>query len=287
MADADAPGAALEEVRVPGARLHTERQGAGPLLLLVVGGSGDPASFAAVARRLAVGHTVVSWARRGFVRSPLDGAPPDTSGRIAADVADAAALIGAYSSGLHGAPADVFGSSSGAIVTLELVARHPELVRRAVVHEPPVLELLDDPQEWRDRFAAIGATYRDHGTERAFAEFVEAVGLGALARPPTGGPVPAELAPLLDRMADNRAFWFAHEFEQYPAWRLDLDALAAVADRIVLARGRDSRDRGAMPSLPNLALGRLLGRPVVDLPGGHVGYAEHPAEFAEELERLL
>jgi pimeloyl-ACP methyl ester carboxylesterase len=283
---ADASGIAVEEVRVPGARLHTERQGSGPLLLLVVGGNGDPASFVGIARRLAARHTVVSWARRGFVRSPLDGAPPDTSGRIAADVADAAALIGRYSSGHQGA-ADVLGSSSGAIVTLELVARHPELVRRAVVHEPPVLELLDDPQEWRDRFAAIAATYREHGTERAFAEFVQAVGLGSLARPPTGAPVAAELAALLERMADNRAFWFAHEFEQYPARHLDLDALAAVADRIVLAVGRDSRDRGAMPALPNLGLGRLLGRPVADLPGGHVGYAEHPAEFAEGLERLL
>jgi hypothetical protein len=26
---------------------------------------------------------------------------------------------------------------------------------------------------------------------------------------------------------------------------------------------------------------------VVDLPGGHVGYAEHPEAFAEELERLF
>jgi pimeloyl-ACP methyl ester carboxylesterase len=270
------------EFRVPGARLYTETRGSGPVLLMIVGGNGDPTSYAGVADRLAAGHTVVCWARRGFVRSPVDAPPPDTEGRITADVADAAALIGA-----HGPAADVFGSSSGAIVALELVARHPELVRTAVVHEPPTLDLLPDPQEWSDRFAAIAATYAQRGTGPAMAEFAEAVGLGPLAGPRSGGPVPPALAGLLDRMDENRRFWFAHEFRQYPAHHLDLDALAAVADRLVPAVGRASQEDGAMPALPVQALAARLRRPVAVLPGGHVGYADHPAEFAAALEELL
>jgi pimeloyl-ACP methyl ester carboxylesterase len=217
------------EVRVPGARLYTETRGSGPLLLMIVGGNGDPTSYAGVADRLAARRTVVSWVRRGFVRSPLDAPPPpDTAGRLAADVADAAALIRAHGapatsdtaggSGADGFGAEVFGSSSGAIVTLELMARHPALVRTAVVHEPPTLDLLPDPQEWRDRFAAIAATYAQRGTGPAMAEFAAAVGLGPLAGPRTGGAAPPQLA---------------------------------------------------------------------ELPGGHVGYAEYPAEFAAALENLL
>jgi len=133
---------------VPGAWLYTETRGAGPLLLLVVGGNGDPGVFSGVADRLAGDFTVVSYARRGFARSPVDG-PVDDAGRIAADAGDAAALIAGYGGG----PARVFGSSSGAIVTLELVTRHPGLVRTAVVPAPRPLLGMD-----RRRSATSGVT---------------------------------------------------------------------------------------------------------------------------------
>jgi acetyltransferase/esterase len=143
-------GAVVKQFPVSGAQLYTETRGAGPLLVFVVGGNGDPAVFSGVAGRLAGDFTVVTYARRGFVRSPVDDA-----NRISADVEDAVALIAHRGGG----PACVFGSSSGAIVTLDLVTRHPDLVSTAVVHEPPILELLDDPDTWAARFAEIFATY--------------------------------------------------------------------------------------------------------------------------------
>lgn len=142
---------------MPGARLHTETHGSGPLLLLIHGGNGDSASFDGIVGPLAEHVTVLTYVRRGFVRSPLD-VPPAGAGRIAADVEDAAALICA-----HGGEALVFGSSSGAIVALDLVTRHPDLVRVVVVHEPPILELLDDPGAWAARFAGIRARYEAEG----------------------------------------------------------------------------------------------------------------------------
>jgi pimeloyl-ACP methyl ester carboxylesterase len=86
-----------------------------------------------------------------------------------------------------GGPACVFGSSSGAIVTLDLVTRHPDLVSTAVVHEPPILELLYDPGAWADRFAGIFATYQRDGLWPAMAQFGQAVGLaGGPTAPPPG-----------------------------------------------------------------------------------------------------
>ena len=64
------------EFAVPGARLYTETRGSGRLLLLVVGGSGDPAYYAGVADRLAARRTVLtgpgagSSAARSTVRCP-------------------------------------------------------------------------------------------------------------------------------------------------------------------------------------------------------------------------
>ena len=260
----------IEEFPVPGARLHTETSGSGPLLLFVVGGNGDPAVYAGVAGMLVEHFTVVNYVRRGFVRSPVDG-PVDDANRIAVDVEDAVALIRHHGGG----PAFVFGSSSGAIVALELVTRHPELVRTAVVHEPPILELLDDPDAWSARFAGVFATYETAGLWPAMAEFAEAVGLDRSAAPP-GADVPPEMAAIFARTQDNMTFWMEHEFRQYPGYHPDLDALTAVAEKIVLAGGRDSRESGSMPFLPNVALGRRLGREIVEFPGGHVGYLEHP-----------
>ena len=275
--------AAVKQFPVSGAQLYTETRGAGPLLLFVVGGNGDPAVFSGVAGMLARDFTVVTYARRGFVRSPVDG-PAGDANRISADVEDAVALIAHHGGG----PACVFGSSSGAIVTLDLVTRHPDLVRTAVVHEPPILELLEDPDTWAARFSGIFATYQTAGLWPAMAQFGQAVGLpGASATLPPGAGMAAEIAAMLARTEDNMTYWMEPEFRQYPAYYPDLGALAAVADKIVPAGGRDSREKGSMPFLPVATLAARLGRDLAEFPGGHVGYAEHPGDFATQLARLL
>jgi pimeloyl-ACP methyl ester carboxylesterase len=58
---------------------------------------------------------------------------------------DAAGLLRA----LELAPAAVFGSSSGAICVLSLLIRHPELVRGAILHEPPMLSVLERQDDVR------------------------------------------------------------------------------------------------------------------------------------------
>jgi pimeloyl-ACP methyl ester carboxylesterase len=267
---------------VPGAQLYTETRGSGPLLLFVVGGNGDPASFSGVAEKLAANFTVVTYARRGFARSPVDG-PVDDTTRIAIDAEDAAALI----AGHGGGPACVFGSSSGAIVTLDLVTRHPDLVQVDVVHEPPILELLDDPGAWAERFAGVFATYETAGLWPAMAQFGQAVGLGGRTPPPPGADVAPEVAAMIARAQENMTFWMEHEFRQYPVYQPDFDALAAVAEKVVPAGGRDSRENGNMPFLPVVTLAGRLGRDIAEFPGGHLGYAEHPEEFAAQLSRVL
>jgi acetyltransferase/esterase len=278
--------AVVEEFPVPAAQLYTETRGAGPLLLLVVGGNGDPAVFSGVADHLAGRFTVVTYARRGFVQSPVDG-PIDDAGRIATDVEDAVALIARQGGG----PARVFGSSSGAIVALDLVTRHPEVVSTVVVHEPPILELLDDPDAWADRLAGVFTTYETAGLWQAMTEFGHLVGLGTRpapsAGPPSGAELAAEIAAMRARAKDNMTFWMEHEFRQYPAYHPDLDTLAAVAGKVVPAGGRESRENGSMPFQPVVALAGRLGLDIAEFPGGHVGYAEHPGEFATRLSRLL
>lgn len=277
----------VDDVAVAGARLHTETRGSGPLLLCVVGGNGDPTVFGPLADLLSSRWTVVTYVRRGFVRSPVDGEVGED--KLGADVEDAAALIER-----HGGPAVVIGSSSGAIVALELLVRRPDLVRALVAHEPPLVSFLEDRDAIVARFDAVFATYRREGVVPAMAQFGEVTGVG-VRRPPPQEPeepeqVPPEFVAMRERWPVNCAFWFEYEYGPYPVHELDLAALRRHADRLVLAVGRRSREEGQLASRPNLVLARELGLDPLEVPGGHLGYLEDPVGFAAAVEdavRLL
>ena len=49
--------------------------------------------------------------------------------------------------------------------------------------------------------------------------------------------------------------------------------------------GRESR--GYPTYAVNLELGKKLGRALIELPGGHIGFLTHPAEFAREFVQAL
>ena len=59
-------------VEVPGARLHVELDGDGPLLVMVPGAAGVAGVFRPVAKHLARRFTVLRYDRRGFVTDPVE-----------------------------------------------------------------------------------------------------------------------------------------------------------------------------------------------------------------------
>jgi pimeloyl-ACP methyl ester carboxylesterase len=257
-------------LEVPGAHLYYETHGQGPLLIMVPGASGVAESFRPVATHLAAHYTVVLYDRRGFSRSRLDG-PQNYAHRLQTEAEDVRDLI----ENVGDAPATVFGASSGGIVVLDLLTRHPAVVRTVVAFEPPAVLQLADGQNWVDFFQEVYDLYRQAGIGPAMQKFRER------AFPETDRRVMAQ-AP---KNEANAMYWFEHELRQYPAVELDLEALAGHAERILPAVGREASGYPAHEVA--LALGRKLGRDVVELPGGHVGCIAHPAEFAQELVQAL
>lgn len=262
---------------VPGARLYYEVRGDGPLLVMVPGRKGTADSYRSVAVELSARYRVVTYDRRGFSRSRLVGAQ-DYARRLATDAEDVRRLV----EHLSDEPAIVFGGSSGALVALEVLTRHPDAVRTVVAHEPPAMRLLPDGDEKLALFADVYATYRRSGVDPALDRFAEGTGIPqgsacADAEIP-GGPCAYE--------AGNDMYWFERELRQYPAARLDVRTLATRADRLVLAGGRESRESPCCYQ-PNAVLAARIGTTVLDLPGGHIGMVTHPAEFARELTDAL
>lgn len=274
---------------VPGATLYYETRGGGPVLLLIPGGNGDAGPFTAVGEALADRYTVVAYERRGFSRSPLDRPlRPGDDHDVAADADDAHRLL----AHLTGEPAYVFGSSSGAVVALELMTRHADQVRLLLPHEPPAVTLLPDADELLGRLDGVYGTYRTSGETAAMAEFMEAVfgatgpgGLGGRPGDPAPGQVPPGAAEMAGRIQANLAFWLEHELRTYPRHPVDIGALRAVAGRIAPVCGRESRAQ--FPYRAATALAERIGAAATELPGGHVGYLTDADAFAAELAGVL
>jgi pimeloyl-ACP methyl ester carboxylesterase len=122
-----------------GTSLYYEKEGTGPAVLFVAGSTGDAGNFTRTADLLAGEFTVVTYDRRGNSRSPRPVGWTTTSVSEQAD--DAAALILA----LDLAPAMVFGASAGGPIVLDLMIRHPRLVRTGILQEPSIFSVLPDP----------------------------------------------------------------------------------------------------------------------------------------------
>lgn len=136
----------MSVVEVPGARLHYEARGDGPLLVVVPGASGEGDTYANLADGLSARYRVVIYDRRGYSRSQLHGAQ-DYAHRLETDADDVRRLI----QHLNDEPATIFGNSSGALVALQVLIQQPDVVRKVIAHEPPWVRLLPDGEAWARR----------------------------------------------------------------------------------------------------------------------------------------
>ncbi len=115
-------------VKVPGSDLYYEEQGTGIPILLIHPAGATASTWGRAVVDLAQLGRVLSYDRRGYVRS---GGEPIRS--IRTHTSDAATLLDA----LQSPPAVVVGTSIGATIAIDLALRRPDRVRAVVAHESP------------------------------------------------------------------------------------------------------------------------------------------------------
>ncbi|MEV6102019.1 alpha/beta hydrolase [Nocardia sp. NPDC051981] len=292
-------GGRVRIVDVPGARLHTECVGEGPALVLIAGGGGDAGIFADAVAMLGRDRTVMTFDRRGNSRSPFTGAGGAID--VTTQASDVVAILDAY--GVE--RAEVFGSSGGAIIVLELLTRYPDRVHAAVVHEPPLVQLLEPDDPARQEIERIGELAVRHPM-RAFAAFgvMTAPQLPRLFRSSIGQVVLAAGAraglaagsvvrrvtgrapSVMTRMLGNIDLLLRRELPCFCFdYRPDLDAVRAAAVPWRLAVGRDSVGRPYYAATEKLS--REVGAICSVFPGGHTGYQTHATEFTARLVEVF
>jgi pimeloyl-ACP methyl ester carboxylesterase len=266
--------ATVATLDVPGARLHYEVRGAGPLVLLV-GAPMGATSFAPLADLLAADHTVLTTDPRGADRSQVADPDRDSTPELRAD--DLSRLL-AY---LGAGPATVFGSSGGAVSVLALAQAHPEQVHTVIAHEPPLDELLDDREHLREQTEDMIATYLAGDVKGAWARFLETANIH----------LPEEVFEAMfggerdPQTAADQDFWFAHELRATTRWLPDVAALRSSPARIVVGIGEGSA--GQLCDRTSRALATALGVEPTMFPGGHTGFEEDPVAFAARLRAVL
>ncbi|MFB7882837.1 alpha/beta fold hydrolase [Microbacterium sp. NPDC056057] len=228
---------------------------------------------------------VVTYDPRGAGRNPV-GTADITVEQHAADLHR---VIAALDCG----PVDAFGTSGGAVNLLEVVTAHPEDVRIAVVHEPPLANVLPDREAVLAVVDHMKRTYAEKGDGAAMATFIPFVMLD--------GPVPDDY---LDQPAPDPAMFGMSAdddgtrtnplLRNMPAtivYRVDADRLRALGDRLVIAAGVESGD--TLPARGARGVAAVLDRPVTDFPSHHGGFADQPgypgdpAGFAARLREIL
>ncbi len=251
--------------------LYWEAKGSGPPVLLIAGTPGDADQFAAVAEELATDHLVIIYDRRGTSRST---GPSDWSETTVAEQADDAAAVLA----LVGVPsALVFGTSNGAAVALELALRHPGRLSGAILHEMPLLSVLEDPAPVASAIGSIIGPAMETGGPRA--------ALDAFLRFAFGDAiVDGWSAAFRERMLANAEMAFSVELPAFQAYRPDPNLLAGCQVPVTVLVGEAEQ----LPFFHEAAswLADRLGTTVRSAPDAHGAQFSAPAELADSIRAI-
>lgn len=254
------------------ANLVFDYEGSGPLLLLISGGGGTAPRFAPISSMLKDQYTVVRYDRRcnsrstGDVTKPLD---------MAQQARDAVAIINSLSD----KGAYVMGESAGALIALSLVAEHPEVVRGAIFHEPPIIPILPDADDQYEFLEEVERLFQREGAPAAMHLFAQSI----IGFAPT-------VAHDEQRMGDadatsNLEFFFAQEFHNISRFRPDVERLQASKVPMIAAAGKLSGD--AYYARATKLLSEFIGCQFRLMPGHHLGFIADPQIFVAELRGFL
>jgi len=264
---------------VPGAVLHHESRGRGPVLLIAQSGEGDAGRSADLVSCLGEGYTVVTYDRRGLSRSPLDD--PGRGVALEDHVDDAHRLLAA----LTDRPARMLGCSLGAAIGLHLAVRYPGQLDTLIAHEPIVPMLLPAAERIRQarELVAIQTAYRSGGLPAAIPEITGALGID-----PGGQDVEPDLTPqpMTPQRLTNFDFFIEHDIAAVLGDTRELTVSADGVVRIVPAVGR-ATPHTVFDRRCAVELAALLGAGVEEFPGGHNGNTTHPRAYAARVRDLL
>jgi pimeloyl-ACP methyl ester carboxylesterase len=176
-------------------------------------------------------------------------------------------------------PTTVFGTSGGAVILLNLlVHHHPEVLRGAIVHEPPLVSVLSNAEEVEATLQSMTAEGLANVGPRGTMEM--------FIRQNAGDENFENLDPeLRERMLGNAETFFFVEIEGFVSYVPDDRVLPGVKVPVLTAAGTGSRDVYYYEATEWVA--KQLRTELQEIPGGHTPYFDRPDDLATAIRPFL
>ena len=256
---------------VNGAELYYEKQGAGIAVLLISGSTGDAGNFTPsrphAGRRIYCRHVRPAWQLAESSPSWLDD---DFRGRTSGRRRGTHWLTWPL-------PGVVFGASAGGLIALDLMIRHPEVVRAGIVQEPSIFSVLPDPiAALAPRRALIEEALRTKGPRAAIEGLMRYLNDDAVL-----AAIPSET---LERMLGNADTIFTIEGPGFSSWKPKTEDLTNFNVPITLMFANET-----LPVYKEVThlLAKQLNAEIVIVPGRHGFYFYRPQDLADAVRRVV
>lgn len=276
----------METLKLQGAKLRYHKVGKGPLLILIPGANGTGDIFMPLAQQLKGTFTIVAVDRRGYGESELteplpdEAINPNSRYRIKRDAQDIAELA----KSLSNEPVYILGSSSGSIVAMHVLKDYPDIVKRIAFHEPPINTFLPDAKYWQDKNAKIIDVAINEGMPQAMKLFGETLHISQLDAEYMSKPAQSSDDAESKKVFEQMMNWFKYEIRQYTESDISIEDFNKHKELNTLLNGTDSK--GSFPQDVNFYISKHTGIDIIDIPGGHLGYAQKPEGFANVLREM-
>lgn len=159
---------------------------------------------------------------------------------------------------------------------MQLLIKHPDVVKKLIAHEPKALKVLPDSKKWIDINTEIYNVYKSEGIDSAMTLFVQKIILGTK---------DGELMKQGKKDNPNVVYWFEHELLYYPVYDFNFTELRNHKDKLIFAVGNESAE--TMPAMPNKLMAKNFETELLYVPGGHLGYLLNVKEFAESVYQVI
>ncbi len=253
-------------------------------LLFIAGGGGEGEVFNAVADSLADEYKIITYDRRATGRSTRN---EPQNFEVSQQSRDAVAVLQAAGE----TSAFVVGSSSGAVIALDMAKTQPQAIRAVIPHEPPALRVLPDSQKWLRYFANLYQMTYTWGARPTMIRFMLSLGFFTelisrrlRQRTPPPKPTPATSGGARQEMAE---FFTKQEMLVVTNYLPDVAAIKRSGVKVIMAAGQWTLDHKLFYGRTAPILAQRLGCELALFPGHHVSYIDQPQEWAARLREVL
>ncbi|MGL5313596.1 MAG: alpha/beta hydrolase [Peptostreptococcaceae bacterium] len=276
------------KVQTEGDELFYKVTGEGEPLLLIAGGGGDGDLWLPLADELSNVFKVITYDRRANARSTMNY---PNKFDISQQSRDAIAVLNA----VNEPSAHILGNSSGAVIALDIATYYPQVVKSAIIHEPPIAMLHFQSAKWLRFFrSCYNCSFKIGGPSMAATKFLFGIEVPTIEmlkaqfkarRYLENEPLCFDEKRISSRMSAE--YLIRQELLPITNYNTDIETILNNNCKIVITCGDYAITRSTWLGDVSRELSNLLSSELFVLPGHHGSFMDNPKDWARDIRYIL